>query len=91
LYLLGHPCLGRIDDLHHLPHIMNGIDVDDIDPFHPSLIKSQSIALCMVRDKMERYISKGRTLEAQGCKTSLRIMWQCFMEYPAVDTGWGEL
>jgi succinyl-CoA synthetase beta subunit len=70
---------------------MNGIDIDDIDPYHPSLIKSQAIALCMVRDKVERYIAKGRPLEAQGCKQSLRIMWQCFMEFKDVDTGWGEL
>lgn len=71
--------------------MMNGIDVNDIDPYEPSLIKSQAIALCMVRDKMERYIAKGRPLEAQGCKTALRIMWQAFMEYKEIDTGWGEL
>lgn len=70
---------------------MNGIDIDSIDPYEPSLIRSQSIALCMVRDKMERYIAKGRPLEAQGCKTALRIMWQAFMEFKDIDTGWGEL
>jgi len=40
---------------------------------------------------MERYIAKGRPLEAQGCKTALRIMWQAFMEFKDIDTGWGEL
>jgi len=70
---------------------MNGIDLDVIDPYNPLLVKSQSIALCMVRDKYERYVAKGRPLEAQGCKQALRIMWQCFMEYKDVDTGWGEL
>ena len=70
---------------------MNGIDVNEIDPFHPSLLKSQTVALCMVRDKMEQYIAKGRTLEAQGCKVSLRIMWQAYMEHTVIDTGWGEL
>lgn len=69
----------------------NGIDIETIDPYDPHLIKSQAIALCMVRDKMERYIAKGRPLEAQGCKTALRIMWQAFMEFKDVDTGWGEL
>ena len=70
---------------------MNGIDIDAIDPYDPKLIKAQAVALIMVRDKYERYIAKGRPLEAQGCKVALRIMWQCFMEVNAVDTGWGEL
>lgn len=70
---------------------MNGIDINEIDPLDPSLLKSQTIALCMVRDKMERYIAKGRPLEAQGCKVALRIMWQAFMEHKVIDTGWGEL
>ena len=70
---------------------MNGIDINEIDPFHPSLLKSQTVALCMVRDKMEQYIAKGRPLEAQGCKVSLRIMWQAYMEHTVIDTGWGEL
>lgn len=70
----------------------HGIDIEDIDPYSPLLpLKSQTVALCMVKDKMERYIAKGRPLEAQGCKQSLRIMWQAFMEFPDVDTGWGEL
>lgn len=69
----------------------NGIDIDTIDPFHSMLIKSQTVALCMVRDKYEQYTAKGRTHEAQGCKVALRIMWQCFIEASIVDTGWGEL
>lgn len=70
---------------------MNGIDIDSIDPYDPVLLPTQTVALVMVRDKYERYIAKGRPLEAQGCKLALRIMWQCFMEIPDVDTGWGEL
>ena len=70
---------------------MNGIDINDIDPYDPALIPSQTVTLIMIRDKYERYIAKGRPLEAQGCKVSLRIAWQCFMEIPDVDTGWGEL
>ena len=70
---------------------MNGIDLDVIDPYDPSLLKREAIALCMVRDKYERYIAKGRYHEAQGCKVALRIMWQAFMEYKDIDTGLGEL
>ena len=70
---------------------MNSIDINDIDPYDPHLIKAQAVALIMVRDKVERYIAKGRPLEAQGCKQALRIMWQCFLEVNDVDTGWGEL
>jgi hypothetical protein len=70
---------------------MNGIDINDIDPYDRRLIKSQAVALIMVRDKYERYIAKGFVNEAQGCKLALRIMWQCFLEVPDVDTGWGEL
>jgi hypothetical protein len=69
----------------------NGIDLDAIDPYDPRLIKSQAVALIMVRDKYERYIAKGRSEQAQGCKVALRIMWQAFMEVPDIDTGWGEL
>lgn len=70
---------------------MNGIDLNDIDPYCPTLLPSQTVALITVRDKYERYIAKGRPLEAQGCKVALRIMWQAFMEVPDIDTGWGEL
>jgi succinyl-CoA synthetase beta subunit len=70
---------------------MNGIDLNDVDPFHPSLIKSESVALALGKDKVERYIAKGRPLEAQGARSVVRIMWQAFMEHSDIDTGWGEL
>ena len=69
----------------------NEIDLADIDPFHPSLLKSQSIALVLGKDKVERYIAKGRPLEAQGARSIVRIMWQSFLEQSDIDTGWGEL
>ena len=69
----------------------NSIDIGDIDPYHPRLIKSQAIALCMVRDKHEQYVAKGMLDKAHGVKVSLRIMWQAFMEHKDIDTGWGEL
>jgi hypothetical protein len=70
---------------------MNGINLDEIDPWHPSLHKSESVALMMAKDKVERYVAKGRPLEAQGARSIVRIMWQAFMHYPDIDTGWGEL
>jgi hypothetical protein len=69
----------------------NGHELDDIDPFHPELLKPESVALALAKDKVERYIAKGRPLEAQGARAIVRIMWQCFLEQPDIDTGWGEL
>ena len=54
-------------------------------------IKSQAVALALGKDKVERYIAKGRPLEAQGARSVVRIMWQSFMEHSDIDTGWGEL
>lgn len=69
----------------------HGIDLSDIDPFHPSLIKSQSVALALGKNKVEHYVAKGHVKEAQGARSIVRIMWQSFMEEADIDTGWGEL
>lgn len=69
----------------------HGISLDDIDPFHPSLLREQTVALLMGKDKVNRYIAKGLTREAQGARTIVQIMWQSFMNEIEIDTGWGEI
>lgn len=64
-------------------------ELDHIDPYNDFLIKSQTVALISVRDAYERCISRGHLQEAKGVETALKIMWQAFMELPAIDTGWG--
>lgn len=62
-----------------------------INPYAEHLTREESLALHMLLDKHERYISKGWVREAQGMKSAILILWQVLARRPVIDTGWGEI
>lgn len=69
----------------------HGIDLDDINPYEPTYLREQTVALIMGKEKVNQYVAKGRVMEAQGARAVVRIMDQAFRREPEIDTGWGEL
>jgi len=65
--------------------------LDHVDAFDPRLTHEESVGIHMCLDKIERYIAKGRLMEAQGARSMVLIMWQALTKEPLIDTGWGEL
>lgn len=49
------------------------------------------MGLALAKDKVERYIAKGRPHEAQGARSAIVIMYQALRGDAEIDTGWGEL
>lgn len=72
-------------------HDMQPIRISDVDIHHPLLLPEARIGLALSKDKVERYIAKGRVLEAQGAATVTTIMFQALIGINDIDTGWGEL
>jgi hypothetical protein len=70
---------------------MPPISIDDVDIHHPGLDSQARIGLALAKDKVERYIAKGRPLEAQGARSAVLIMYQALLGVNDIDTGWGEL
>lgn len=67
------------------------IQLTDVDIHHPALLPSTRVGLALAKDKYERYISKGRSERAEGCKSAILIMYQAELGIQDIDTGWGEL
>ena len=70
---------------------MEPIRLDDVDIYHPELTQREAIGIALAKDKVERYIAKGRIREAQGAASTLTIVYQALLGVENVDTGWGEL
>lgn len=70
---------------------MEPIRLSDVDIHHPGLTRNEAIGLSLVKDKVERYISKGRIHEAHGAAYTATIMYQALLGADNIDTGWGEL
>ena len=68
-----------------------GVPMEDIDPFAPHLTHAESVGLHFLKDKLERYIAKGLTREANTMRWAIYIMWQALLQEPSIDTGWGEI
>lgn len=73
------------------PSVYTRIQIDDVDIHHPLLLPEARIGLALAKDKMERYIAKGRVLEAQGAASTIKIVYQALIGINDIDTGWGEL
>jgi hypothetical protein len=70
---------------------MDPINLGDVDIHHPELTHREAIGLALVKDKVERYIAKGRLHEAHGAAYTATIMYQALLGINDIDTGWGEL
>lgn len=70
---------------------MAPITIDDVDIHHTSLSPEARVGLALARDKVERYVAKGRPLEAQGARSAITIIYQALLGHRDIDTGWGEL
>lgn len=70
---------------------MDRIRIRDVDISHPQLTKREAIGLALAKDKVERYIAKGKPLEAKGAESATTIVFQALIGTDDIDTGWGEL
>jgi hypothetical protein len=67
------------------------ISMTDVDIHHPMLTRCEAIGIALAKDKVERYIAKGRIQEAQGAASVTMIVYQSLLGINDIDTGWGEL
>ena len=67
------------------------IELSDVDIHNPELLPHMRVGFALAKDKYERYISKGKVKEAQGCKSAILIFYQASIGINDIDTGWGEL
>lgn len=67
------------------------IALSDVDIHNPELTRREAIGMALAKDKVERYIAKGRVQEAQGAASVTMIMYQSLLGINDIDTGWGEL
>ena len=66
-------------------------ELDKVDPYDETFLRSQTVAIIMAKDKINRYVAKGRIQEAQGALSILNIMYSAFRHDQEIDSGWGEL
>ena len=67
------------------------INISDVDIHHIYLLPEARIGLALAKDKVERYIAKGRVREAQGAASVTTIIYQALVGINDIDTGFGEL
>lgn len=67
------------------------IQISDVDIHHPELTRREAIGLALAKNKVERYIEKGRVKEAQGAASVTMIVFQSLIGINDIDTGFGEL
>lgn len=90
----AHSGFGPFEPAHRpvLNHLdMDPVRVDDVDIHHPQLTRNEAIGLALAKDKVERYIAKGRLREASGAASATTIVYQALLGINDIDTGWGEL
>jgi hypothetical protein len=65
--------------------------LSEVNPFDARISERECMALQLMLQKRESYVSQGRSREAHGMGTAIWILWKTLIHEAAGNTGYGSL